>query len=179
VRRRKEQPDLLEELHAERSAERPDGRSERQRAAAARGPTDRFKPGSLPLLGLFVAVVIAAVYAEQGRPPYPPLEPSCTTGALALAPTEVGQREDVRYTLVGPDGDVLMALNTSAVSPALVATPVSPGAITQVFPARVMVGCRDRETFPAQVPVGRHTVTAFRLVDGAWVRLAETSLTVR
>ncbi|MDP3713402.1 MAG: hypothetical protein Q8R60_13080 [Mycobacteriales bacterium] len=170
--RRQAQPDLLEQLHSDSPPPHPGER-------VVRPPSERFKAGGLWLLGAFAAVVIAAVYADQGKPPFPPLETSCTTGALAIAPTTVGQRDEVRYTLVGPDGDVLLALNTTGVSATGVATPSAPGAVTQVFPEQPMLGCRSQDDFPAQVPVGRHTVTAFRLVNGTWTSFASTTLTVR
>ncbi len=175
MRRRGQQPpqeDLLEQLHAQRL----EGRAAQR---TARPPSERFKAGGIWLLAAFAAVVAAAIIAEQGKPGFPVLAASCTTGAIALAPTEVGQRDEVRYTVVGPDGDVLITLNTTAVSATGVATPSSPGAVTQVFPERPMLGCRIQDSFPAQVPVGQHVVTAFRLVDGQWTSFASTTLTVR
>lgn len=165
-------PDLLEELQSARLDDRPLRR-------AGRGPTERFAAGGAWLLLLFAGVVAVAVITEQGKPEYPALEPSCTTGALALSATETEVRGDIRYSVVGPDGAVLLALNTAAVSSEGVATPTGPEMITQVFPEEPMVGCRLRGTFPAQVPPGQHVVSAFRLVDGTWTRFASVPLTVR
>lgn len=170
MRRRAPAPDLLEELQAAR-----DGSGHRP----GRGPTERFAAGGAWLLLLFAGVVAVAVITEQGKPEYPRLAASCTTGALALSATETEVRGDIRYSVVGPDGDVLLAINAASVSDGLVATPVAPRAVTQVFPEEPMVGCRLRGSFPAQVPPGDHVVSAFRLVDGAWTRFASVELTVR
>jgi hypothetical protein len=172
VRRRRPAPDLLEELQSARLDDRPVRR-------AGRGPTERFAAGGAWLLLLFAGVVAVAVIAEQGKPTYPALEASCTTGALALSATETDVRGDIRYSVAGPDGDVLLAINADAVSADGVAQPSAPGAVTQVFPEEPMVGCRLRGSFPAQVPPGDHVVSAFRLVDGTWTRFASVPLTVR
>lgn len=172
-RRRQAAPDLLEELQAAR------GEGPAARRPAGRGPTERFAAGGAWLLLVFAGVVAVAVITEQGRPAYPDLDASCTTGALALSAEETEVRADIRYSLVGPDGDVLLAINAASVSDELVATPTAAGAVTQVFPEEPMVGCRLRGSFPAQVPPGDHVVSAFRLVDGSWTRFASADLTVR
>lgn len=172
MRRRRPAPDLLEELQSARLDDRPVRR-------AGRGPTERFAAGGAWLLLLFAGVVAIAVITEQGKPTYPALEPSCTTGALALSATQTEVRGDIRYSVVGPDGAVLLALNAESVSSEGVATPTVPGRITQVFPEEPVVGCRLRGTFPAQVPPGDHVVSAFRLEGSTWTRFASVPLTVR
>ena len=168
----RDREDPLEQLHAARQ----DGLPLRP---PGRGPTERFKVGGTWLLAGFGLLVAAQVVSEQGKPAYPELAPSCTTAAVAVSPTTVDVREDVRYSYVGPDGDVLIALNAAAVSADGVATPSTPGAVTQVFEEDRVFDCRRRGDFPAAVPAGEHLVTAFRLVEGRWVAQASTELTVR
>jgi hypothetical protein len=168
----RDREDPLEQLHAARQ----DGLPVRP---PGRGPTERFKVGGSWLLAGLGLLVAAQVVSEQGKRPYPSLAPSCTTAAIAVTPSPVEVREDVRYSYVGPDGDVLIALNAAAVSADGIATPSSPGAVTQVFEEDRIFDCRSRGEFPAAVPAGEHVVTAFRLVDGRWTAMASTELVVR
>jgi hypothetical protein len=170
ARRRGEDP--LEELHRARAEGvplRPPGR----------GPTERFKAGGLWLLAGLGLLVAVRIVVEQGQEPFPVLAPSCTTPALKLAPAAVKPRDEVRFSLAVPDGVVRLAIDTTAIDAAGVATPSEPDAVTQVFEELEVFDCLVRDEFPAAVPVGDHVVTAFRLVDGRWTAAASAALVVR
>jgi len=160
------------------------------------GGTELDENGELPRPGLrvggqvigirgqllaFAGLVLLALLVRGGSGG-PDLQRSCTTPALAVAPTVVAADQPVRYALVGPSGggDVLLAVDAAALAPDLTAVPLPGARDTKVVgQRRALDGCRVTGSFPAPGSPGAHTVTAFRLTGSGGVPLASRPLTVR
>lgn len=114
-------------------------------------------------------------YSANTKPPK--LDASCTTPALALSATTLPRGGALKYTAVGPERTVVIAVDAARLSADLVATPLPGAAETQVVkvPMR-LAGCKATGTIGVQVPAGDHTVSVFPAEGGE--PLASRSLKV-
>lgn len=120
------------------------------------------------VVGLLVIVILGSTvrYSANSKPP--PLEPDCTTSRLALSSVEIPRGGALRYSVVGPERDVVLAIGAARLGPDLVAEPL-PGAVeTQVVrEPKPLEGCKSTGALGVQVPPGDHTVSVFPAEGGA------------
>lgn len=141
-----------------------------------------FGPRRTVVLLVALVVVIVVVAAHRGRSG-PALARSCTTPALAVAPTAVAASGVVRYTATGP-ADALFAIALDAAGVrrradgTYAAVGTAPGARSQAVGLGRLPGCRTSGAFVVQLAPGPHRVTMFRLTGATATPVASQPLTV-
>ena len=141
----------------------------------------KFKVGSLGLLGgFFVLVLLVSVSRLGGTAPG--IAANCTSYGLKLPTSPVVEHAPVAWSAAGPDGEVVLALDTASLHIAslgadLTAVAVA-GRTAQVLPAIGLSGCAAAAVFGVQLPAGTHTATLFRLTPSGAVAVASQRLVV-
>lgn len=160
------------------------------RAAEESGGDDGGAPPPLPrlqvfglrvgpwglLVGFAVLVAVGGFVRFGGGSRTPPLEPSCTTPALALAVSRVQPGGLVTWAATGRNGiEVVLAVDVARYQDGV---PVPVGGPTQVIEPPIRLdGCTATGRFGIQVPPGEHVVSIFPL-GGTSLPLASRTITV-
>lgn len=140
---------------------------------------DKLRAGGLWPLAGFLVIVTVSLAVRGGGDDGAPLGGSCTSPALALAPTSPERGEPVRWAYAGPDGQVRLALDTVALSPDGTPTARAQGGPARVLPVVTVTDCRASGVISEETQRGLVTVTVFRRTAGGWVVATEGRLAVR
>ena len=124
----------------------------------------------LLIAGIVVAIVIALHHpAKKG----PPLAKSCTAAGIALSTAEVGNGNNIDYSITGPaTGTYVLGVDATAITVHGDGVTATPKAAFGAAIWRGLKGCTASGTLPT-LPAGGHDVVLFR--DGravAHARLA-------